>query len=360
MLTEKRMQKILDKLVRSIQVETDILDVNGMIVASSDKSRVGDAGYIVKGFVEEEDKAIFIDNNRTFMKFTVDKTLVYFLSMEGTNRVIRNYCLLMVSLLEAYLKNMLQKLDKEEVMRRVLLNQLGELELQEVVRDYKLELGLPRCVYIIRTPGMDADNVYQLLLKAFPRNQGDILVLVDGMTVSLVKAVSKEMEEDDMIQLAAAMDETIQNETSIKSYIGIGGVKENLFQLQESYGEATKAIEVGKIYNTSNRIYMYSSLLLERFLYEVPLNLCERFSKILFAKEYKKVLSDEMIATIEKFFENSLNLSETARQLFIHRNTLVYRLDKIQRIMGLDLRNFHDAVTFKIMMMLMDRYTWEA
>jgi carbohydrate diacid regulator len=147
---------------------------------------------------------------------------------------------------------------------------------------------------------------------------------------------------------------------SIKAYIGIGGVKENLFQLQESYGEATKAIEVGKIYNTSNRIYMYSFLLLERFLYEVPLNLCERFSKILFAKEYKKVLSDEMIATIEKFFENSLNLSETARQLFIHRNTLVYRLDKIQRIMGLDLRNFHDAVTFKIMMMLMDRYTWEA
>ena len=104
---------------------------------------------------------------------------------------------------------------------------------------------------------------------------------------------------------------------------------------------------------------MYSTLLLERFLSEVPLNLCERYSKVLFVKEYKKLLTDEMITTIEKFFEHSLNLSETARQLFIHRNTLVYRLDKIQKVMGLDLRNFHDAVTFKIMMMLMDRYTWE-
>ncbi|HHY82605.1 MAG TPA: hypothetical protein GX505_07990 [Clostridiales bacterium] len=359
MLSEKRMQKILDKLIKSIQVETDILDANGVVVASSDKSRIGETSNLVKNFVGEDDKAIFIDNNHTYMKFTVDKTLVYFLAMEGTNRVTRNYCLLTVSLIEAHLKNMVQKLDKEEVMRRILLNQLGELELPELVQDYKLDLGLPRCVYIIKTNGMESDSVYNLLVKAFPRSQGDILVQVDSMTVCLVKAVTKEMEDDELLQLAAAIDETILNETSVRSYIGIGSVKEHLFQLQESYNEASKAIEVGRIYNTSNRIYMYNALLLERFLFEVPLHLCERFSKGLFVKEYKKILTEEMVTTIDKFFENSLNLSETARQLFIHRNTLVYRLDKIQKVMGLDLRNFHDAVTFKIMMMLKDRYTWE-
>ena len=131
--------------------------------------------------------------------------------------------------MEAKLKNSLQKLDKEEVMRRILLNQLEELELQELVRDYKFDLGMFRCVYIIRTRGMEADTIYTMLLKAFPRNQGDTLVMVDGMTVSLVKAVTREMEEDDLLQLAAAIDETIENETSIKAYIGIGGVKENLF-----------------------------------------------------------------------------------------------------------------------------------
>src|SRR5690554_2001393 len=108
MLTEKRMQKILDRLVKNIQVETDILDANGMIIASSDKSRIGDTNFIVKEFVDEDDNALFIDNDRTFMKFTVEKTLVYFLSMVGTNRVTRNYCLLIVSLIESYLKNMVQ------------------------------------------------------------------------------------------------------------------------------------------------------------------------------------------------------------------------------------------------------------
>jgi len=352
------MQKLLDKLVKSLQVDTDILDANGMVVASSNMSRVGHMGNIAKGLAEEDDNAIFIDSNRTYMKFTADK-LTYFLTMEGTNREIRNYCLLMVSLIEAQLKNSVQKLDMEEVMRRILLDQLGELELRELVQDYKLELGLPRCVYIIRTRGIEADQVYQMLLNAFPRDKGDILILVDGMTVALVKEVSMETEDQEIIQLAEAIDESIHNETSVKACIGIGRIKENLFKLQASYDEASKAIEVGKVYNASNRIYMYSSLLLERFLHEIPLHLCEQYSKSLFIKEYKKLLSEEMLVTIDKFFENSLNLSETARQLFIHRNTLVYRLDKIQKVMGLDLRNFHDAVTFKIMMMLMDRYTWE-
>jgi len=358
MLVEKRIQKLLDKLIKSIQVDTDILDANGMVVASSDKTRIGNLRSIAKELAEENDKAIFIDSNRTYMKFTVDN-ITYFLSMEGSNRETRNYCLLMVSLFEAQLQNSTQKLDKEEIIRRILINQLGDLELREMVHDYKLELGLPRCVYIIRTKGIEADHVYKMLQKAFLNNREDFLILVDGMTVALVKAVSMDMEEEELMQLAAAIDESIHNETTIKAYIGIGEIKDNLFRIHESYDEAAKAIEVGRVYNSSNRIYMYSSLLLERFLHEVPLHLCERYSKVLFVKEYKKLLSEEMLETIEKFFENNLNLSETARQLFIHRNTLVYRLDKIQKVMGLDLRNFHHAVTFKIMMMLMDRYTWE-
>ena len=149
MLMERRMQKILDRLVKSLQVEIDVLDANGMIVASSDKARIGHLGNIAEGLADEDDKAIFIDSYKTYMKFTVDK-LTYILVMEGTNRVIRNYCLLMVSLLETQLENSVRKLDKEEVMRRILLDQLGELELRELVQDYKLELGLPRCVIIRR------------------------------------------------------------------------------------------------------------------------------------------------------------------------------------------------------------------
>ncbi|NMA96443.1 MAG: hypothetical protein GX974_10420 [Clostridiales bacterium] len=138
----------------------------------------------------------------------------------------------------------------------------------------------------------------------------------------------------------------------------MGRSKENIFGIKESLDEAQKAIDVGRIYNPNNRIYTYNGLLLERFLHEIPANIYEKFYDDTFYEELDKVFNDEILLTIEKFFENSLNLSETARQLYIHRNTLVYRLDKIEKVMGLDLRNFHDAVTFKIMMM-MDRHVQE-
>ena len=359
MLTERRMQKIIDKLIKNVQIDMDVLDTNGLIVASSDAARVGELDPAVKEFAIGDNDAIFIDNNRTYTKFAVDKNMTYFLSVEGTNRVSRNYSMLIVSMMDAYLKSNYQRLDKEEVMRRILLGQLGELDLQELVRHYKLELGLPRVVFLIRTFGMEAEAAYQILIKAFPRNQCDILVPIDGMTVCLVKAMTEDMEPDELMQLGSAIEETIENEAMIKAYIGIGNVRDNLFKLGESYNEAENAIAVGKIFSINNRTFRYDSLLLERFLHKVPLELCEQYSKIMFTKEYKKLLNEEMITTIDKFFENSLNLSETARQLFIHRNTLVYRLDKVQRVMGLDLRNFHDAVTFKIMMMLMDRYMQE-
>jgi len=358
MLTERRMQKIIDQLVKSIKIDIDILDSHSMIVASSDKSRVGEIGPNVKNFTEDED-TVFIDNNRTYMKFTVGKNLAYFLSVEGSNRVAHNYCTLIASLLDVYLRSNIKKLDKQEVMRRILLSQLRDLDLHELVRDYKLDLGMPRCVFLIKASGMEADSIYQTLLSVFPKSEGDILVQIDGMTVCLVKSITEDLDSEELGQMAAAMEETIMDEGLHKVYIGIGNIKNNLLKLGESYNEAENAIEVGRLFSVNNRIYQYDSLLLERFLHQIPLDLCERYSKALFTKEYKKLLSDEMILTIDKFFENSLNLSETARQLFIHRNTLVYRLDKVQKIMGLDLRNFHDAVTFKIMIMLMDRYMQE-
>src|SRR5690554_2852418 len=127
MLTERRMQKIIDQLVKSIKIDIDILDSHSMIVASSDKSRVGEIGPNVKNFTEDED-TVFIDNNRTYMKFTVGKNLAYFLSVEGSNRVAHNYCTLIASLLDVYLRSNIKKLDKQEVMRRILLSQLRRSE----------------------------------------------------------------------------------------------------------------------------------------------------------------------------------------------------------------------------------------
>ncbi len=271
MLTERRMQKIIDQLVKSIKIDIDILDSHSMIVASSDKSRVGEIGPNVKNFTEDED-TVFIDNNRTYMKFTVGKNLAYFLSVEGSNRVAHNYCTLIASLLDVYLRSNIKKLDKQEVMRRILLSQLRDLDLHELVRDYKLDLGMPRCVFLIKASGMEADSIYQTLLSVFPKSEGDILVQIDGMTVCLVKSITEDLDSEELGQMAAAMEETIMDEGLHKVYIGIGNIKNNLLKLGESYNEAENAIEVGRLFSVNNRIYQYDSLLLERFLHQIPLD----------------------------------------------------------------------------------------
>lgn len=352
MLIEKRMQRLLDKIVDSIQVHADILDVNGTIVASSERDRIGTMEPFIKAETYMKDKNSFIYMGKTYIKFIVDKSLTYYLSMEGTGKVIRNYCMLIISLMELYLKSGNHKMDREDAIRRVLLGQVSDLEFHEFIRDFKIESEMPRCVFVIQATGMEADQIHRILSKAFPKSQGDFLILMDSKTVALIKDVTDEIDEEELVQLAAAIEETVLNETSLKISVGIGRCKDSIYKINESYDEALKSIKIGSIYEPQSKVYMYDSLLLERFLYEVPHQVSEKYFKSIFHDDLKKILNDEMIATIEKFFENSLNLSETARQLYIHRNTLVYRLDKIQKVLGLDLRNFHDAVTFKIMMML--------
>ncbi len=353
MLIENRMQNILDKVIKNIHVETDILNSEGIIVASSDKSRNGHRDAFIKESIISDEKNRFIFAGRTYMKFNTDAHNVYYLSMEGTGKIVRNYCLLAVSLIELYLKTTGQRLDKGDALCAALLGQISDLDFQEVVIEYNIEIEIPRCVFVIRTEGMEAAEIYKIMLNVFPKNMEDFLVLIDSQTIALIKTIKDEMdEEEELQQLGSAIEDTILNEASIKSYIGIGKVKNSVYDIRESYKEAISAINIGRIYEPTNRVYLYDSLLLERFLHEIPASTSEKYYKHIFHHEYDKTLTDEMIATIEKFFENNLNLSETSRQLYIHRNTLVYRLDKIQKVLGLDLRNFHDAVTFKIMMML--------
>jgi carbohydrate diacid regulator len=157
---------------------------------------------------------------------------------------------------------------------------------------------------------------------------------------------------DEIDQLGQAIENTFVSETSHQIYIGIGEPKSNLAQLSESMREARRAIDVGRMYCKDEFVFVYRKLLIERFLADVPREMGLRDNAMLFNRKTARLFNDEMVHTIEKFFENSLNLSETARQLYIHRNTLVYRLDKLQKTTGLDLRVFEDAITFKIALMV--------
>ncbi len=239
-----------------------------------------------------------------------------------------------------------------DVYRRALRGELSGSELEALSHEHQLPAELKRCVLVFHIVQTDSERAYDLLKDITPLQEKDVLVDMDRHTVVLLKDVSEEDDLDELTQFAQALQETLMGETAHQMTIGIGRSRHTIDELRESYMEARRAIEVGRIFKPDESIFLYSRLILERFLMELPHDISAYYHGLLFNRKNQRLFNEEMLYTIDMFFKKDLNLSDTARQLYIHRNTLVYRLDKVQKQIGLDLRSFEDAVTFKILMEL--------
>ncbi len=239
-----------------------------------------------------------------------------------------------------------------DVYRRALRGELTGSELEALSHEHQLPADLKRCILVFHIVQTDSERAYDLLKDITPLQDRDVLVDMDRHTVVLLKDVSEEDDLDELCQFAQALQETLMGETAHQMTIGIGRSRHTMDELRESYMEARRAIEVGRIFKPEESIYAYSRLILERFLMELPQDISAYYHSLLFNRKNQRLFNEEMLYTIDMFFKKDLNLSDTARQLYIHRNTLVYRLDKVQKQIGLDLRSFEDAVTFKILMEL--------
>lgn len=239
-----------------------------------------------------------------------------------------------------------------DVYRRALRGELTGSELEALSHEHQLPADLKRCVMVFHIVQTDSERAYELLKDITPLEERDVLVDMDRHTVVLLKDVSADDDLEEIAQFAQALQETLMGETAHQMTIGIGRSRHTMDELRESYLEARRAIEVGRIFKPEENIYAYSRLILERFLMELPQDISAYYHNLLFNRKNQRLFNEEMLYTIDMFFKKDLNLSDTARQLYIHRNTLVYRLDKVQKQIGLDLRSFEDAVTFKILMEL--------
>lgn len=240
----------------------------------------------------------------------------------------------------------------EDVYRRALRAELTGSELAALSHEHQLPQDLKRCLLVFHIVQTDQARAYDLLRDITPLQERDVLVDMDRHTVALIKDMTDVDNLDDLRQFGQALQETLMGETAHQMTVGIGRTRHMIDELWESYSEAKRAIEVGRIFQPEDNIYMFSRLILERFLMELPPDLCAYYHGLLFNRKTQRLFNEEMLYTIDMFFKKDLNLSDTARQLYIHRNTLVYRLDKVQKQTGLDLRTFEDAVTFKILMEL--------
>ena len=234
--------------------------------------------------------------------------------------------------------------------QRMLQNDLSVAELDAVISEYRIPDEMPRCVLLLHMMQVQGNNARDILNEVLPISLNDVLIAMDTHTAALIKCTSGIEDIEDLHQLANAMQETVLSETGLPVTIGIGQATKRASELHQSYRQARRAIEIGRIYRQSETVHIYSSLLLERFLSDIPPETAEHYHSLLFNRSTSRLFSEEILSTVEMFFRKDLNLSDTARQLYIHRNTLVYRLDKVQRQIGLDLRKFDDAVTFKMLM----------
>ncbi len=287
-----------------------------------------------------------------FTLIGTEGTQPLFLCLPGDSSDVCSCAILASELVSSMTRVELPNADREQTFRSILRGEVEGAEMETMALEHEIALEQDRCVLMLHLQNVDAESALNILSAITGDNSDDAVVEMDRHTLVLVKKLDEQGDYDDIDQLGQAIENTFMSEANHQVYIGIGEMKPTLGLLSESMREARRAIDVGRIYRKEEYVFIYRKMLIERFLADVPREMGQRYNSLLFNRKTARLFNDEMIHTIEKFFENSLNLSETARQLYIHRNTLIYRLDKVQRIIGLDLRAFDDAVTFKMMMLL--------
>ncbi|MCR4620642.1 MAG: helix-turn-helix domain-containing protein [Clostridiales bacterium] len=282
---------------------------------------------------------------------TTDPEPMY-LCFSGNSEEVISIAKICSQLISSILRELSQDSGRETTIRRILDGEIDASDILVVANDQQLKIEAERCVLYAQFSSVPAESLIGILKDAFSENEGDYVFEVGRHAIAIVKEFNDDLEPGEIEQYAMALCSTLTTEADQSALIGIGGVKHSLIQLHESLIEAKKAINIGLPFRPKQQIFNYSGMVLERFLYDIPEDSAVQFHQTLFNKKTAKLFSEEMLNTIEAFFDNSLNLSETARKLYIHRNTLVYRLDKIQKITGLDLRTFDDAMTFKLLMLM--------
>ena len=252
------------------------------------------------------------------------------------------------SLLVAYK----ERFDKDNFVKNLLLDNLLLVDIYNRAKKLHIDTDVKRIVFIIETKNEKDTNALETVRTLFSTKTKDFITAVDEKNIILVKEVKPNETYEDMSKTAKVIVDMLNTEAMSAVNVAYGTIVNEIKEVSRSYKEAKLALDVGKIFYSDRKIIAYSNLGIGRLIYQLPIPLCKMFIKEIFDGKSPDEFDEETLTTINKFFENSLNVSETSRQLYIHRNTLVYRLDKLQKSTGLDLRVFEDAITFKIALMV--------
>ena len=245
-----------------------------------------------------------------------------------------------------------EKYDRNNFVKNVVLDNVLPGDIVIKARELHFNAEISRVVLLIRIVSANDISAYEVIQNLFPDKSKDFVFNITETDIVLVKELKSAVESKDLEKLARSIADTLSSEFYTRVNVGIGTPVVGVKELARSFKEAQMALEVGKVFDTDKIIVSYDNLGIARLIYHLPTTLCETFLREVFKVGSIESLDHETLFTIQRFFENNLNVSETSRKLFVHRNTLVYRLDKLQKSTGLDLRVFEDAITFKIALMV--------
>lgn len=351
MISNQILQSTIDGLKNITRKDLSVVEKEGKVIATTEENMIGRQIDAIENFVGSQADSQLILGYQYFKVYD-NGIPEYVIQVKGEDedgyRIGKIAAFQIQSLLVAYK----ERYDKDNFIKNLLLDNLLLVDIYSRAKKLHIENNIRRIVYLIET-NIDKDmNIVEIVRSIFPAKTKDFVTAVDEHSIILVKELREKETMDEIEKIAKMSSDTLSTELNVKVYISIGTVVSDLKDVSRSYKEAKMALEVGKIFENDKYIVNYEKLGIGRLIYQLPLSLCKMFIKEVLHGLTMDDFDDETLATVNKFFENNLNVSETSRQLYIHRNTLVYRLDKLQKMTGLDLRNFDDAIIFKITLMV--------
>lgn len=350
MISNQILQSTLEGLKQISRVELCIIDTEGNVLAAT-FPEAADFTAPALVFVNSPADSQELQGYQ-FFKVYDDERLEYILlasgSTDDTYMVGKMAAFQIQNLLVAYK----ERFDKDNFIKNLLLDNLLLIDIYNRAKRLHIDTNVRRVVFILETNSEKDSVSLENVKNTLGVRNNEFITAVDEKNIIIVKELAAGEDYQEMEKVAYQILNSLEPVKREQAHIAYGTIVNEIKEVSKSYKEARMALDVGKIFFDEKNIIAYSSLGIGRLIYQLPIPLCKMFIKEIFDDKSTEDFDEETLTTINKFFENSLNVSETSRQLYIHRNTLVYRLDKLQKSTGLDLRVFEDAITFKIALMV--------
>lgn len=351
-MSNRLFQGIVHQMGDAIGRTIGVVDESSVVIACSELSRVGE---VIDNINSDTLSSVapFVVNGQTFRSFDSNLSRPeYAVFVSGNDEMAQKY----VQMLAISLSNIKQyydeKYDRANFIKNVILDNILPGDIYLKARELRFNSDVMRVCMIIKITTKTDISVYDVIQNLFPDKTKDFVISINETDIALIKEIKHGIDSKDIEKLAGSIVDTLSSEFYTHCMVGIGTTVTGIKGLARSFKESQIALEVGKVFDNERAIVCYDNLGIARLIYQLPTTLCEAFLREVFKKGSIEALDQETLFTIQRFFEYNLNVSETSRKLFVHRNTLVYRLEKIKKLTGLDLREFEDAIVFKVALMV--------